>query len=76
LNNYLQQEIRYRLLKFLCEERGLTQRDMAKRMGISLGKMNYCLSEFAGKGLGETVSIFLSCGNGFIKRLRMYHFIF
>ncbi|MBW1804412.1 MAG: winged helix-turn-helix transcriptional regulator [Deltaproteobacteria bacterium] len=52
MNNYLQQEIRYRLLKFLCEERGLTQRDMAKRMGISLGKMNYCLSELAGKGLG------------------------
>jgi len=51
VNNHLEQEIRYRLLKLLCEERGLTQRDMAKRMGISLGKMNYCLSELAGKGL-------------------------
>ena len=38
-------------MKLLCEERGLTQRDMAKRMGISLGKVNYCLSELASKGL-------------------------
>jgi len=51
MNNHLDQEIRYRLLKLLCEERGLSQRAMAKRMGISLGKVNYCLSELAGRGL-------------------------
>ncbi len=45
-----EQEIRYRLLKILSQEPKLGQRDMAKRMGISLGKVNYCISELASKG--------------------------
>jgi EPS-associated MarR family transcriptional regulator len=49
--NSFEQEIRYRLLKILTQESTLTQRDMAERMGISLGKVNYCLSELAKKGL-------------------------
>jgi EPS-associated MarR family transcriptional regulator len=49
--NNQEQEIRYRLLKILTQESSLTQRDMAERMGISLGKVNYCLSELAKKGL-------------------------
>jgi len=28
----------------------LTQREMSRRMGISLGKLNYCLTELARKG--------------------------
>ena len=51
MNNLFEQEIRYKLLRVLSEENGLTQRDMARRMGISLGKVNYCLSELARKGL-------------------------
>jgi EPS-associated MarR family transcriptional regulator len=51
MNNRYEQEIRYRLLKVLSQESNLSQRDMAKRMGISLGKVNYCLSELAKKGL-------------------------
>ena len=51
MNNQFEQEIRYRLLKILGQESTLTQREMAKRMGISLGKVNYCLSELAKKGL-------------------------
>lgn len=35
--------IRYRLLKLLHEQPNLTQRELAKAMGISLGKANYCL---------------------------------
>jgi EPS-associated MarR family transcriptional regulator len=51
MNNPYEQEIRYRLLKILSQETNLTQREMAKKMGISLGKVNYFLSELAKKGL-------------------------
>jgi len=34
----------------LSQDPNLGQRDMAKRMGISLGKVNYCVSELASKG--------------------------
>ena len=50
MNNPYEQEIRYRLLKILSKDPNLTQRKMAKKMGISLGKVNYCLSELAKKG--------------------------
>ena len=50
MNHDYEQEIRYRLLKILAEEPKLGQRDMAKRMGISLGKVKYCVSELAAKG--------------------------
>lgn len=50
MNSY-EQEIRYRLLKILESDPSLTQRQMAEKMGISLGKLNYCLAEFARKGL-------------------------
>ena len=50
MNHNYEQEIRYRLLKVLGQDPNLGQRDMAKRMGISLGKVNYCVSELASKG--------------------------
>ncbi|MDH5523680.1 MAG: MarR family EPS-associated transcriptional regulator [Desulfobulbaceae bacterium] len=34
---------RYRLFKLLDEQPHLTQRELAKAMGVSLGKANYCL---------------------------------
>ena len=49
MNTY-EQGIRYRLLKILSEDSSLTQREMSRRMGISLGKLNYCLTELAKKG--------------------------
>jgi EPS-associated MarR family transcriptional regulator len=48
--NNLDQEIHYRLLKILSSDGNLTQREMAARMGISLGKLNYCLAELVKKG--------------------------
>ena len=51
MNNQFEQEIQYRLLKILSSESSLTQRDMARKMGISLGKVNFCLSELAKAGL-------------------------
>jgi len=50
MNHIYEQEIRYRLLKILAEEPKLGQREMAKKMGISLGKVNFCVSELAAKG--------------------------
>ena len=49
MNKAYEQEIRYRLLKVLSQNSKLTQRDMAKRIGISLGKINRCLSNLAEK---------------------------
>jgi len=50
MNKLYEQEIFYRLLKILSRDPDLTQRKMAKKMGISLGKVNYCLSELVKKG--------------------------
>ena len=50
MNHAYEQEIRYRLLKILAEKPQLGQREMAKRMGICLGRVNFCVSELATKG--------------------------
>ncbi|MFH1974641.1 MAG: MarR family EPS-associated transcriptional regulator [Pseudomonadota bacterium] len=51
LNNLTEQETCYRLLKLLSRNADLTQREMAVKMGFSLGKVNYCLAALAEKGL-------------------------
>ena len=51
MNHAYEQEIRYRLLNLLGDEPQLRQLDMAKMMGISVGKVNFCISELAKKGL-------------------------
>ena len=39
----------------MTKDSNLTQRDMSKKMGITLGKVNYCVSELAKKGLIKVV---------------------
>jgi len=51
MNSLFEQEIRYKILKLLAGESNLSQRAMATKMGISLGKTNYVLSELAAKGI-------------------------
>ena len=51
MNHLYEQEIRYKLLKLLSSYANLSQREMAKRTGISLGKTNYVLTELANKGI-------------------------
>lgn len=51
MNHTLKQEVHYRLLNLLADEPQLRQRDMARKMGVSVGKVNYCLAELARKGL-------------------------
>ena len=43
-------ETDYRLLKLIETKPHLTQRDLAREMGVSLGKINYCLSALVAKG--------------------------
>lgn len=40
----------YGLLKTLENNPGLSQRDLAKRLGVSLGKINFCLNALIEKG--------------------------
>ena len=51
MNHAFEQEIHYRLLNLLVDEPQLRQLDIAKKMGISVGKVNYCIAELAKKGL-------------------------
>ena len=44
-------EIDYRVLKILESEPELTQRALAAHLGVSLGKINYCLQALIEKGL-------------------------
>ena len=47
----LDETTRYRLLKLLESNPELSQRQLAKELGISLGKVNFCLSALIEKGL-------------------------
>lgn len=40
----------YGLLKTLENDPSLSQRDLAKRLGVSLGKVNFCLNALVEKG--------------------------
>lgn len=51
MNNIPEQEVNYNILKLLSAEPNLSQRAISGRMGISLGKTNYVLSELAEKGI-------------------------
>ena len=42
---------RLELLKLLQEQPQMSQRDLARAMGVSLGKANYCLNALMEKGL-------------------------
>lgn len=42
---------RYKLMKLIEANPAIQQRDMAKAMGVSLGKANYCLQALVQKGL-------------------------
>ena len=41
---------KYKLLKSLQQDANLTQRQLSKELGISLGKVNYCLQSLVKKG--------------------------
>jgi len=43
--------LHYRLLKLIEERPEISQRELASELGLSLGKINYCLKAFISKGL-------------------------
>lgn len=47
----LTDEIRYKLLKVIQVHPEMSQRDVARELGISLGKVNYCLNALIKCGL-------------------------
>jgi len=52
-SNYAQQteDLQFRVLKLLQDKPDISQRDLASVLGISHGKMNYCLNALMDKGL-------------------------
>ncbi|WP_111640042.1 MarR family EPS-associated transcriptional regulator [Marinomonas shanghaiensis] len=47
----LDDEYRYKILKELQQDPNMSQRALAKRLEISLGKTNYCLNALIEKGM-------------------------
>ncbi|RCS57436.1 MarR family EPS-associated transcriptional regulator [Parvibium lacunae] len=46
-----QQDIYFRVMQILQENPDLTQRELAGMLGISVGKLNYCIKALMEKGL-------------------------
>lgn len=47
----LSDELRYKILRLLDQQPHLSQRSLARELGLSLGKANYCVQALMGKGL-------------------------
>jgi EPS-associated MarR family transcriptional regulator len=47
----LQEDTYFRVMRILQENPDLTQRELAEKLGISVGGLNYCLKALMGKGL-------------------------
>ena len=58
----LDEETRYRLLKCLEANPDLSQRQLAEQLGVSVGKINFCLRALLDKGLLK-VRNFRNSGN-------------
>jgi len=47
----LQEDTYFRVMRILQENPDLTQRELAERLGVSVGGLNYCLKALSEKGL-------------------------
>lgn len=52
----LTDEYRYKILKLLEAKPEISQRELAKNLGVSLGKANFCLNALIEKGLLKTTN--------------------
>lgn len=52
----LTDEVRYSLLRLIAANPKMSQREVARHLGISLGKVNYCLTSLAEKGWIKAVN--------------------
>lgn len=44
------EEVHYKVLKLIEENPSISQRELSRELGISLGKVNYCLKALVEKG--------------------------
>jgi EPS-associated MarR family transcriptional regulator len=49
-NAMLSDEMRYKLLRLLQANPGMSQRDVAQELSVSVGKVNYCLKALIRRG--------------------------
>lgn len=47
----LTDEYRYKILKLVSDQPDISQRELARQLGVSLGKVNFCLRALIEKGL-------------------------
>ena len=47
----LHEDTHFRLMRILQDNPDLTQRELAERLGMSVGRLNYCLKALMDKGL-------------------------
>lgn len=47
----IQEDTNYRVMRLLEENPDLTQRELAEKLGVSVGGLNYCLKALSEKGL-------------------------
>lgn len=47
----MDEALRYKILKLLQQDPNISQRDLARELDISLGKVNYCIKGLVEKGL-------------------------
>jgi EPS-associated MarR family transcriptional regulator len=50
MSKTLDQEAHYQILSLLEQQPALSQRELAKAMGVSVGKVNYCIKALVGVG--------------------------
>jgi EPS-associated MarR family transcriptional regulator len=65
----MDEEIRYKILSILKDDPSLTQREMMQQTGVSLGKVNYCVSALVEKGQIRVERF----KNDFNKTAYLYH---
>jgi EPS-associated MarR family transcriptional regulator len=65
----MDEEIRYKILSILKDDPSLTQREMMRQTGVSLGKVNYCVSALVEKGQIRVERF----KNDFNKTAYLYH---
>lgn len=56
----LQEDTYFRVMRILQENPDLTQRELAEKLGISIGGLNYCLKALMEKGLVKMKNFTLS----------------
>lgn len=76
----LSDEYRYKILRLLQADPKMSQRDLARALGISLGKVNYCLQALIDRGLlkannfknsrNKQAYMYLLTRKGFTERAR------